>query len=208
MRHSNGHGRVADQAEARPLAFVDVNSQVMDEARIHSGSLISSTLGVKARFSNAIAMGCVISCDEVTGGHLVECGLFDQVCVWDSPQLYRVQANDGARVYGSAVLIGPMRLYGDMRIMAGTWHREPRYVHLGHCFMTEGPPGWAMVDCKFLSYERWFRSGPRFAAHHYGWNEEQIDAVRQVLIEWSSTEDLRFKHWGACVPACYGRGPS
>lgn len=202
MIHSNGHGHVADQAEARPAAFVDVNSRVLDTARAHSGRLVSTTLAGDTRFHGAIAERSVICCDEVTGGHIIESGLFDQVAVWDWPKLYRVNANGGARVYGSARLIGPLSLHGDMRILAGTWHRAPRYVHLGFCFLTEGPPGWAMVDCKFNSYAGWFRVGDRFARRYYDWAPEQLAQVRDVFRVWSEEEDMRGKHWGRCLPVC------
>lgn len=202
MRHSNGRGHVADQAEARPLAYVDRDSHVLDTARVHSGRLIKSTVALNTRFSNAEAARSVIACDEVTGGRLVECGFFDQSCVWDAPTLFRVTAREGARVYGDATMLGPLEIFGDMRILAGTWHRPPRYCHLGYCFLTEGPPGWAMIDCKFNSYASWFRMGPRFARRHYDWTEPMHERVRDVLIVWSETEDLRGKHWGACVDAC------
>ena len=200
--HPNGFGQVEDQAEARPAAFVDPASRVRDRARVHSGRILASIIGLEARVHNATILHSTVVCDEVTGGQVIECGLFGQVCVWDAPLLYRVVATEGARVYGSARLLGPLRLGGDMRIIAGTWHRTPRYVHLGFCFLTEGPPGWAMVDCKFASYARWFRVGERYARMVYGWQPEQLAQALAVLMEWEATEDLRGKHWGACVPAC------
>jgi len=202
MRHPNGHGHVDDQAEARPLAHVDRNSHVRDFARVHSGRLVDTTVALYTRFSNAEAARCTIACDEVTGGRLVECGLFDQSCVWDAPTLFRVTAREGARVYGNAIMLGPLEIFGDMRVLAGTWHRAPRYCHLGYCFLTEGPPGWAMIDCKFNSYAGWFRVGPRFARRHYGWNTAMHERVRDVLNVWCETEDLRRKHWGQCVAGC------
>lgn len=202
MRHSNGHGNVDDEAEARPAAFVDCASRVIGRARAHSGRLIASTLALEARFHVATAVRSVIACDEVTGGRIIESCLLDQSCCWDSPTLFRVTMRDGARVYGDATLLGPLELYGDMRILTGTWHRAPRYVHLGFCFLTEGPPGWAMVDCKFNSYAGWFRVGERFARRHYGWAAEDVAKVRAVLTEWANNEDLRGKHWGACVDGC------
>jgi hypothetical protein len=208
MRHANGRGHVDDQAEARPLAFVDAASHVKDYARVHSGRLVSTTVALQTRFSNAHATRSVIACDEVTGGRLVECGLFDQSCVWDAPTLFRVTAREGARVYGNAIMLGPLELLSDMRVLAGTWHRAPRFCHLGYCFLTEGPPGWAMIDCKFNSYAGWFRVGPRYARRWWGWTHEMHDRVRDVLIVWSETEDFRGKHWGSCVAGCYGRGPS
>lgn len=202
MRHSNGRGHVADQAEARPAAFVDANSYVLDRARAHSGRLIASQLALEARLHNALVVRSLIACDEVTGGRITECGLFEQVCVWDSPTLFRVIARGGVRIYGQAVMLGPLSLYGDMRVLAGTWHRAPLYRHLGFCFLTEGPPGWAMVDCKFNSYAGWFRVGERFARLHYGWTPEMLAQVRAVFAEWSANEDLRGKHWGQCVAGC------
>jgi hypothetical protein len=144
----------------------------------------------------------MVACDEVTGGRIVECGLFQQSVVWDWPTLYRVEAYDGVRIYGNATLIGPMKLYGDARIMAGVWHRAPRYVHLGFCFITEGPPGWVMVDCKFNSYAGWFRTGDRFARRYYNWTPAMLAQVRTVLSEWQATENLAGKHWGKCVSGC------
>lgn len=202
MRHSNGRGHVADQAEARPAAYVDAESHVVDRARAHSGRLISSTLALEARLSNATVRRSMVACDEVTGGRIIESCLLDQACVWDAPTLFRVTMRDGARVYGNATLLGPLELYGDMRILAGTWHRAPRYLHLGFCFLTEGPPGWAMVDCKFNSYAGWFRVGERFARRHYGWTPERLAQVRAVFKVWADNEDLRGKHWGQCVDGC------
>jgi hypothetical protein len=202
--HPNGHGHVDDQAEARPAAYVDRDSRVRHLARAHSGFLISSTLGIQCRLSNAVVARSTLCCDEVTGGIIIECGLFDQVCVWDSPALYRVTASGGARVYGQAVVLGPLDLYGDMRILAGTWHRAPRYQHLGFCFLTEGPPGWAMVDCKFNSYEGWFCIGDRYARRYFGWTPDQLAQVRNVFTDWAATEDMRGKHWGRCVAGCPG----
>ncbi len=205
MRHKNGGGFIEDEAEARPAAYVDVNSRVIGRARAHSGNLISSTLAIEARFHNATAIRSMIACDEVTGGRIVECGLFDQSAVWDAPTLYRVTMQDGARVYGNAQIIGipdVIVLSGDMRILAGTFHRAPRYIHLGFCFLTEGPPGHSMVDCKFNSFAGWFRIGDRFARRHYNWTPEMLAEVRAVLTEWSENEDLRGKHWGKCVGDC------
>lgn len=202
MRHKNGGGYVEDEAEARPLAYVDVNSCVIDRARAHSGRLISSTLAIEARLHNATVIRSVVACDEVVGGRIVECQLYEQSAVWDSPTLFRVTARNGARVYGNATLLGPLTLYGDMRVLAGTWHRAPWYEHLGFCFLTEGPPGWAMVDCKFNSYTGWFRVGERFARRHFGWTPDKLRQVRQVFTDWSENEDLRGKHWGQCVPGC------
>ena len=202
MYHPNGHGLVADQAEARPAAFIDPQSRVVDRARAHSGRLLSSTLAIEARLSNATVVRSLVACDEVTGGRIVESCLLDQSCVWDAPTLFRVTMRGGARVYGEATLLGPLELFGDMRVLAGTWHRAPQYLHLGFCFLTEGPPGWAMVDCKFNSYAGWFRLGYRFARRYYDWSAEQTDQVRAVFTEWASNEDLRGKHWGACVPGC------
>lgn len=202
MIHPNGRGHVDDEAEARPAAFVDPDSKVTGRARAHSGRLISTELALEARFSNATAVRSIISCDEVTGGEIVECGLFDQVCVWDSPSLYRVKAEGGVRVMGQTVMRGPLDLYGRMRIAAGTWHRAPLFTDLGFCFLTEGPPGWAMVDCKFAPYARWFRMGERFARRHYDWSPEMLAQVRRVFTEWDTIEDLRGKHWGRCFPGC------
>ncbi len=206
MRHSNGGGHVEDEAEARPAAYVDSDSRVIGRARAHSGRLISSTLSIEARLHNATVVRSVVACDEVTGGRIVESFLGDQVCCWDSPTLFRVNATGGVRIYGDAVLLGRpdrlLRLYGDMRIPTGTWHRAPRYQHLGHCFLTESGPGWVLVDCKHNSYASWFRVGERFARRHYNWTPEMLAQVREVLTEWSATESVAGKHWGRCVPAC------
>lgn len=201
-RHSNGGGLVEDEAEARPAAYVDSHSRVIGRARAHSGRLISSTLAIEARFHNATAIRSMIACDEVTGGRIVESHLYDQCAVWDSPTLYRVEAHGGVRIYGDAVLIGPMRLDGDRRILTGVWHRAPLYVHLGFAFLTESAPGHALVDCKLNSFASWFRMGERFARRHYGWTPEQVAEVRAVFKDWSEKEDMRGKHWGRCVPGC------
>jgi hypothetical protein len=203
-RHSNGGGLVEDEAEARPTAYIDINSKVTGRSRAHSGRLISSTLAIEARFHNATAEHSMIACDEVTGGYIRESCLLDQSVVWDAPLLYRVTMRDGARVYGNARLFGPMKLFGDMRVAAGTWHRAPRYTHLGFCFITEGPPGWVLVDCKFAPYARWFRVGDRFARRWYKWTPEMLAKVREVLTEWGS-DYVPGVHWGRCIPACSNR---
>jgi hypothetical protein len=208
MRHPNGGGSVDDEAEARPAAYIDPDSRVIDRARAHSGRLISSVLAIEARLHNATVIRSLIACDEVTGGRVVECGLFQQSVVWDSPTLYRVETYDGVRIYGDAVLLGPMRLYGDARVLAGTWHRAPRYEHLGFCFLTESGPGWVLVDCKHAPYARWFRVGERFARRHYNWTPEMLAQVRKVLIEWSEAPYLGGVHWGRCVAGCARLSPS
>lgn len=209
MIHKNGGGQVADQAEARPTAFIDAHSKVLDSAWVQSGRVASSTIGLHCRVTDdAQVLRSVLSCDHVAGATVTDSGLFDQVRVFDQAYLYRVHASGGVRVYGDARVIGNTKagglifLSGDMRILAGVWHRTPRYIHLGFCLITEGPPGWVMVDCKFNSYAGWFRVGERFARRHYDWTSEKLAEVRKVLTEWDETEDMRGKHWGRCVPAC------
>lgn len=202
MRHKNGGGIVEDEAEARPSAFVDSQSRVIDRARAHSGRLISSTLAIEARFHNATAIRSTICCDEVTGGRITESFLGDQVCCWDEPTVFRVRARGGVRIYGNATLIGPMDLFGDMRIQFGTFHRAPLYRHLGFAFLTESGPGWCAVDCKFAPYARWFRLGERFARRYYGWTPDMLAQVRAVLTEWNEADWLKGVHWGQCVPGC------
>lgn len=205
--HPNGHGHVADQAEASPAAYVDAGSRVLDSAWVTSGRLVDSTVALNCRVTDdAQIIRSIVSCDHVAGATVIESGLFDQVRVSGAAYLFRVKAKGGARVYGDARIIGgggwPVHLWGDMRILAGTWHRSPLYQHLGFCFLTEGPPGWAMVDCKFNSYDGWFRVGERFARRWYGWSPEKLSDVRRVFRLWADSEELRGKHWGRCVPGC------
>lgn len=209
MVHPNGRGHIGDQAEASPAAYIGPRSRVLDSAWVLSGSVIDSTVGLHCRVTDgAQILRSTVSCDHVAGAVVIESGLFDQVRCADYAHLYRVHASGGARVYGSAQLIGAstnggmIRLHGDMRVLAGVWHRAPRYVHLGFCFITEGPPGWVTVDCKFSSYARWFRLGERFARRWYDWTPEKLAEVREVLTEWNEAEDMRGKHWGRCIPAC------
>ena len=206
MRHPNGGGEVAGEAEANSRAYVDANSRVLDRARVHSGRIIASTIGLECRVSDgSVIAHSVCTCDEVVGATVISSGLFDQACVWPTALVRKVHMSGGARVYGDARVIGNgdlVHLTGDMRICYGTFHRAPRYVHLGYCFLTESAPGWAGVDCKFASYERWFRIGERYAHREYGWDSYQLNAVREVFTRWQAEEDMRGKHWGACVPGC------
>lgn len=207
MKHKNGGGEISEQAEARPTAYIDQDSRVLDRAWVQSGMIAKSTVSIECRITDrARVVESVVSCDQISGGYYYRCGLFDQVRCFDAPRMLYVQANDGARVYGNAVLVGRpnalIKLHGDMRILTGVWHRAPKYIHLGFGFLTEGPPGHAMVDCKFASYARWFRVGERFARYHYNWTPEMLAQVRAVLTEWSEKEDMRGKHFGRCVPGC------
>lgn len=208
MKHKNGGGEISEQAEARPTAYIDGRSRVLDRAWVQSGVIANSTIAIECRVTDgAHIVDSVVSCDQVSGAYLYRCGIFDQCRVFDRPRLLYVEARDGARVYGDAVLIGrpdsTIKLHGDMRILTGHWHRAPLYKHLGFCFLTEGPPGWAMVDCKFNSLKAWFRVGERFARRWYKWTPQEVEQVRAVLMEWERTEDMRGKHFGRCVPACY-----
>lgn len=206
-RHKNGGGEVSEQAEARPTAYIDNKSRVMDSAWVQSGVIVNSTIAIECRVTDgARIVESVVSCDQVSGGYLYRCGIFDQCRVFDRPRLLYVEARDGARVYGDAVLAGRpgsiIKLHGDMRILTGRWHRAPNYTHLGFCFITESGPGWVLVDCKLNSYAGWFRVGERFARRWYNWTPEMLAQVREVLTEWSENEDMRGKHWGQCFSGC------
>lgn len=203
--HANGSGIVSDQAEARPTAYIDSASFVKDRARVHSGRIINSTVGIECRVYGATIRNSTVVCDEVVGATVIDSELYDQCAIWDQAVLCRVVGRQGARVYGQARIIGlkaPVWIWGDMRICYGTFHRSPRYDHLGFCFLTESAPGWAAVDCKFAPYDRWFRIGYRYARRQYGWTREQHDKVRDVFRIWQAEEDLKGKHWGRCVEGC------
>ena len=205
MKHPFGGGEVADQAEARPAAFIDTNSRIFDRARVHSGKIINSTIGLDCRVYGATIQNSIVTCDEVVGATVIESGLFGQSAAWDQAYLYRAELTGGARVYGNAKIIGsyePVKLWGDMRVLTGVWHRSPQYEHLGFCFLTESVADHAMVDCKHASYARWFRIGERYARRQYGWTLEQLQLVRDVFTIWEREESMDGKHWGDCVPGC------
>lgn len=176
-------------------------TQFANNARVFGGRF-GGTSDFPSRVAGETVVGdhpsvlsSVLCCDSVHGTPLlVRAGIFGSARVFGSAVIQEVEVRDSAYVYGSAVLDGrggSFIVSGHTRICAGYWRRAPRVASLGwveslerELWLTEGPPGYAMVGCTLESYDRWFRVGPRWGRRCYGLSAEQTRVALDVLDGW------------------------
>lgn len=165
-----------------------------DNARVFGGSFTGSkTMPARVAGETCVAgdptvISSVLCCDSIYGSPLIlRSGIFDRAKVYGHASLTDVVVQGHARVYGDAVLDGSRGRFtveSKTRICAGVWRRPPRVADLGYVFLTEGPPGFALVDCVLQPIDRWLKIGPRYFRHHWKATPDQSVAVLAVLREW------------------------
>ena len=212
LRHHRGSGRLLDTSEACEHSFIDRESSISNHSGIWHSKIISSQVSASVISDASIKYSAVYSTD-VRGG-IIESSLLNCELVHGNPRIERCEIYGDSRIVeravcqnvrfkdltvkGSAVLKDwPEDVIdgGHGYVSRGTWLRPPRVVRLPFDVtvtesITDGTGLYAYVACREFPVMRWLRIGDRYGRQR-GWTPDQVDAVRQVLLSWLETPDIK-----------------
>ena len=188
-RHTNGGGRIYDDAEISTLAYFDRASVARAHTKIRSGHFFNSAiLGSTLCAGDVDITDSTLDCHSVAGQAVVlRCQLGRGVEVYDRAKLSDVTLVGDVKVYGDAQLIGQWSLstgYG-ARVHAGVWERPPRVHKFLRFPVNECAPGRVHVGCRCRTIEEWLEHYPE-VARRMKWSPEEVKELISVLEAWGS----------------------
>lgn len=206
LRHKHGHGRIYDTSEVDERSYLDRESRVYNDSSIWQSKIERSEVW-NSRISDAVVKDSSVRNSDIRGGmvnwsvlelelivgnvRINDCEIYGKSRIANNAELHKVSFKD-LTVKGNARL----RDWPDEEIFdgchgyitRGLWLKPPRVVRLDFdVTITEsvvderGPC--AFVACYEFPIHRWLKIGERYGKTR-GWNPEQVDQVRQVLLQW------------------------
>lgn len=212
LRHSRGSGRLYDTSEACEQSFIDRESKISNHSGIWHSKIIASEVSASI-VSDSLIKHSTVHATDIRGGS-IEWSILNCELIHGNVRIENSVISGKSRiagravcqnvhfrdltVKGSAVLMDwPDTVFdgGHGYVSRGVWQRPPRVVRLPFDVtvtesVTDESGLYAYVACREFPVERWLRIGDRYGRQR-GWTPSQVDAVRQVLLSWLETPDIK-----------------